>query len=115
MKLRQAEHELALAVEELDAKEQSLMEMRAKYDEAITEKQKLQDDAELTKRRLESAESLISNLADKKERWEEQRDGFDDKIIRLVGDTALAASFISYAGPFYHETRLSLLQSWTTV
>eukprot|EP00698_Gefionella_okellyi_P008565 TRINITY_DN2129_c0_g1_i1.p1 TRINITY_DN2129_c0_g1~~TRINITY_DN2129_c0_g1_i1.p1 ORF type:complete len:4495 (+),score=1467.97 TRINITY_DN2129_c0_g1_i1:46-13530(+) len=116
-KLRAAESELRIAMKnlaaaqaELDAKQAELNAMQAKYDEAMRQKQELQDDADLTKRRLESAEALINGLGDEKERWKKQVEDFENEIRRLVGDVSLAAAFISYAGPFNQDFRLLLMK-----
>jgi dynein heavy chain, axonemal len=101
-KLQAAEEELAECQGELDA-------MQAKFDAALAEKQKLQDELLLTKKRMDSANALIHGLGGEKERWTRQSKEFEDQIARLVGDCALACAFLSYLGPFNKEFREKLL------
>eukprot|EP00698_Gefionella_okellyi_P018829 TRINITY_DN568_c0_g1_i2.p1 TRINITY_DN568_c0_g1~~TRINITY_DN568_c0_g1_i2.p1 ORF type:complete len:4478 (+),score=1217.70 TRINITY_DN568_c0_g1_i2:54-13487(+) len=115
-RLHRAETELHKAIEELEVKEARLRDMQAKYDEAMATKQRLQDDADLTRRRMEAAEALITGLSDKKSTWTAQKESFDDIINRLVGDVAVSASFLTYCGPFNQEFRTLLLQvSWADI
>eukprot|EP00762_Andalucia_godoyi_P004467 ANDGO_08124.mRNA.1 Dynein gamma chain len=107
--LRAAQKELSAAQAELDEKQRQVDEMMTKLDAAMKEKQRLQDDATLTKSRLNAAEQLITGLAGEKIRWTQQSKEFDDKIRRLVGDVAIACAFLSYAGPFNSEFRTLLV------
>ena len=76
---------------------------------AMAEKQRLQDEASLTKRRMDSANALIHGLAGEKDRWTSQSKDFADRISRLVGDSAMSCAFMSYLGPFNKEFREKLL------
>ena len=84
--------------------------MQAKFDAAMAEKKRLEDDAAATQRKMDSATALISALAGEEVRWTEQSKQFDLQIQRLTGDCALASSFVSYLGPFNKEFRDLLLQ-----
>eukprot|EP00698_Gefionella_okellyi_P008566 TRINITY_DN2129_c0_g2_i1.p1 TRINITY_DN2129_c0_g2~~TRINITY_DN2129_c0_g2_i1.p1 ORF type:complete len:4490 (+),score=1324.74 TRINITY_DN2129_c0_g2_i1:457-13926(+) len=116
-KLRLAETELRVATKnlqaaqmELDAKQAELDAMQAKYDEAMRQKQALQDDAELTKKRLDAAEALINGLTGERERWTQQSKEFENETKRLIGDVAVAAAFLSYAGSFNQDFRSLLFR-----
>ena len=76
-----------------------------KFDTAMAEKRRLEDDAQATQARMDSATALISALAGEEVRWTEQSKQFDLQIQRLTGDCALASSFVSYLGPFNKEFR----------
>mmetsp|Transcript_2907 Transcript_2907/g.5212 ORF Transcript_2907/g.5212 Transcript_2907/m.5212 type:complete len:2119 (-) Transcript_2907:878-7234(-) len=108
-KLRVANSKLSAAQKDLDACESELEQMRQSFEAATAEKQRLQEDAENTKRRMEMANALINGLASEKIRWTAQRKEFAAVMTRLVGDVALACSFVSYAGPFNQEFRELLL------
>lgn len=107
--LRSAMKELSAAQAELDEKQRQVDEMMAKLDAAMKEKQRLQDDAVLTKNRLVAAEALIAGLTGEKARWTQQSKEFDETIRRLVGDVAVACAFLSYCGPFNQEYRNILI------
>jgi dynein heavy chain len=103
--LEVANKKLAAAMEDLAVCQAELDAMQAKFDAAKAEKQRLQDDADLTKRRMDAANALINGLSGEKTRWTQQSKEFADEISRLVGDCALACAFMSYLGPFNKEFR----------
>ena len=100
--LNAANGELAVVQASLDA-------MQEEFDKAMAEKQALQDDADATQKRADAANALLAGLAGEKARWTVQLGEFADTIKRLVGDVALACSFISYCGPYNQEFRTLLL------
>ena len=101
-KLAGAEAELAAAQAELDA-------MQVKFDAAMAEKTRLQDEADTTKRKMDSATQLLNGLAGERDRWTQQSADFADQIARLAGDCAIACGFMSYTGPFNKTFRELLL------
>lgn len=114
--LREAEVELRTATREKDAAESKMAEvqgaldrMQAEFDAAMAEKARLEEDATTTRKRMESANALIAALAGEEGRWTAQSAEFAGQIQRLTGDCALAASFVSYLGPFNKEFRELLL------
>ena len=104
-KLAEANAVLQEAQDQLDA-------MQLKFDNAMADKQRLQDEADETKKRMDAANALISGLAGEKVRWTEQSAEFADEINRLVGDCALACAFMSYCGPFNKSFRDKLVQDY---
>lgn len=113
-KLDIAMGELALAQADLDSKQKLLDEMKAEYDEAMNNKRLLQEDAELTVRKANSATALINGLGGEKKRWTKQSKEFADIIRRLVGDVAVASAFLCYGGPFNQEFRTILSEKFRT-
>lgn len=111
-KFASAQAELGEANAILDEKQKELDKVRAMYDEAMTKKQALIDDAETCKRKMKAASALIEGLGGEKERWTQQSEQFRAQIERLVGDVLLASAFLSYAGPFNQEFRFLLMNAW---
>jgi dynein heavy chain len=113
------EHKLELAMKDLNMAQATLDEKQAeldlfqeKYNDAISTKKALQDDADSCKRKMSAATALISGLKGEKERWTRQSKEFADQVGRLVGDVILATAFLSYSGPFNQNYRASLLVDW---
>ncbi|KAI3432720.1 hypothetical protein D9Q98_004263 [Chlorella vulgaris] len=111
-KLRESEAELKLATRERQQAEEELAvvqgrldEMQTQFDAAMAQKQALEQDAAATQARMDAANSLISALGGEEVRWTAQSRLFDDAISRLIGDCAIASSFVSYLGPFNKEFR----------
>jgi dynein heavy chain len=108
--LAAANKKLAQAQAQLAQAQASLDEMQEKFDKAMADKQKLQDDADNTKRKMDAANALINGLSGEKVRWTQQSKEFDDQIDKLVGDTAIACAFMCYLGPFNKTFRDKLMQ-----
>ena len=112
VKLTKASGDLQIAQQQLDAKELELGELRGKYEDAIGQKQQLQDVADGCKRKMKIANSLINGLAGERERWTITNKDLQLQIGRLVGDVLVCTAFSSYCGPFNYEFRLKLINSW---
>ena len=113
-KRHEAEAELKVATKErqqvegeLEVVQAKLDEMQAKFDAAMAQKQALEEDAAATQRKMDAANALITALGGEEVRWTQQSKLFDDTISRLIGDCAIASSFVSYLGPF-NKVRLGV-------
>jgi dynein heavy chain len=104
--------DLNTAQTQLDEKEKELKEAMEIYDTAISEKQRLIDEAETCRRKMETASALIHGLSNEKERWTEQSKEFKAQILRLVGDVLICTGFLSYQGPFNQDYRILLGKDW---
>mmetsp|Transcript_22862 Transcript_22862/g.57026 ORF Transcript_22862/g.57026 Transcript_22862/m.57026 type:complete len:4419 (+) Transcript_22862:2-13258(+) len=109
-KLNVANAKLAKAQGELDTVQDELNKMQRDFDEAMATKQRIQDDAESTQRRMDSANKLINGLEGERKRWTSMSEEFADDIRRLTGDVAISCAFVSYVGPFNSQFRQTLLQ-----
>merc|ERR1719301_268146 len=96
--LGEAEAEMAKAQAVLDG-------LNAQFNEAMANKQALEDKANMTKRKMDQANKLINGLAGEKIRWTEDSNNFASRRKRLIGDTALVCGFVTFCGPFNSEFR----------
>ncbi|KAL0487737.1 dynein heavy chain [Acrasis kona] len=110
IEMSRASRELNKAEEEVRKQQAELDEMKNKLDGAMSSKKALEDDALLTKRRMESAEALIEGLSTERIRWTRDSKSFDDRILKLIGDVSVTATFLSYAGPFNQDFRNLILK-----
>ena len=99
--------ELLLAKKETELKKVQLM-----YAIAVKEKQHLTQQAGTCRKKMSAASTLISGLSGEANRWTQQSKEFREQLIRLIGDTLLACSFLSYSGPFNSEFRDMLMHQW---
>eukprot|EP00898_Chlorokybus_atmophyticus_P005691 jgi/Chlat1/6122/Chrsp409S05665 len=107
--LKAANRQLAEAEEKMAVVQARLDKMQAEFDGAMKEKQRLEDDAEKTQRRMDVANALIHALSGEETRWTAQSKEFETTIDRLPADCAAASAFASYLGPFNREARDTLL------
>ena len=113
-KLKVANAKLAKAQGELDGVQTELHSMQIQFDDAMATKQRIQDDADATQKRMDSANKLINGLAGERDRWTNLSEYFADEIRRLTGDVALSCAFIEYVGPFNADFRETLLARFYT-
>ena len=66
----------------LDEKQRELDVVRAQYMTAMAEKQKLIDAANVCRRKMQAAATLINGLAGEKHRWTQQSKEFREQLGR---------------------------------
>ncbi|KAJ8266677.1 hypothetical protein GJAV_G00133350 [Gymnothorax javanicus] len=101
----QSKRELEKIQDELEAIQKELGALGQKYEAAISEKQQLQEEAEIMERRLIAADKLISGLGSENERWTEDLEELKQCRVRLLGDCLVCAAFLSYEGAFSWDFR----------
>ncbi|XP_057295129.1 dynein axonemal heavy chain 10-like [Hydractinia symbiolongicarpus] len=110
-----SKRELEKIEKEVAEIEAELKELSIKYENAMKDKQLLQEEAELMERRLIAADKLISGLGSEKVRWTEDLEDLKQQRNRLLGDCLLGAAFLSYLGAFSWDFRNDLLRKeWET-
>uniref|UniRef100_A0A803XS79 Dynein axonemal heavy chain 10 n=1 Tax=Meleagris gallopavo TaxID=9103 RepID=A0A803XS79_MELGA len=98
---------------ELSTIQDELKALGDKYQEAIKEKQQLQEEAEIMQRRLEAADKLIFGLRSENKRWAKELDDLKMRKVKLLGDCLICAAFLSYEGAFNWEFRNEMIyQVW---
>ncbi|XP_074204733.1 dynein axonemal heavy chain 8 isoform X2 [Camelus bactrianus] len=109
-RLSVANTELGKAQALLDEKQGELDKVQAKFDAAMNEKMDLLNDADMCRKKMQAASTLIDGLSGEKVRWTQQSKEFKVQINRLVGDILLCTGFLSYLGPFNQIFRNYLLK-----
>lgn len=115
IKLAQEEGKLAIALENLEKSREQLAEIKAQLavlnknsEIQMNEKRILEETAMKTKKKINTAETLINSLIDEKERWRKGASEIQERKRKLVGNCSLATAFISYCGPFNSDFRMHL-------
>ncbi|CAH8640372.1 unnamed protein product [Heterobilharzia americana] len=112
--LRQATEKLETIQKKIKDLEEKLKKLTDEFETATMEKQRCQDEAELTYKTIELANRLVGGLASENVRWAQQVKQFKEQAITLPGDVLLTAAFLSYVGCFTKRYRTELLdQHWT--
>ncbi|GBF88264.1 dynein heavy chain axonemal protein, partial [Raphidocelis subcapitata] len=86
--------------------------LRRQLAETQAEQKRLNEQADLTRKRLERAGKLTSGLADEGVRWGATADAIGAATALLVGDVFLAAGAIAYLGAFTGAFRDELMSRW---
>jgi len=81
-RLKVAMDDLARAQNELEEREAALCAVKAQYDAAVSEKQRLTDAATACLRKMQAASSLINGLGGEKIRWTQQSKEFKEQLGR---------------------------------
>jgi len=119
LRLREAQVALDAMNAAFAAKREQLQQIEKKVDDlqshlqtTQTELSNLQQQADLSSKRLGRAAKLISALGDESVRWRSTADELGEKMLLLVGDVFLSAACISYTGAFTGPYRNALISSW---
>ncbi|KAJ0006370.1 hypothetical protein NQD34_013643, partial [Periophthalmus magnuspinnatus] len=110
--LREKQAALAEAQNKLKEVADELDELKKQHAEKLTMKENLRKKSEDMVVKLDRADKLVTGLAGERIRWEERATGLEKCIGYLIGDSLLAASFLSYMGPFLSNYRDELQGIW---
>ncbi|XP_076108254.1 dynein axonemal heavy chain 10-like isoform X2 [Mytilus galloprovincialis] len=111
----QAKRDLEKITNEVGSLEKQLNDLGKKYEEAMAEKQKLQEETEIMERRLIAADKLISGLSSENVRWTVDLEELKKKRVKLLGDCLVSSAFLSYVGAFSWEFRMDMVfKDWVT-
>ncbi|XP_026670097.1 dynein heavy chain 10, axonemal [Ceratina calcarata] len=113
----QARKDLEKEERELKKIEKTIGELNVKYESAMAERQKLQEETDLLQRRLIAADKLINGLSSENERWRKELENLQGQIEKITGNCLLSAGFLAYCGPFSYEYRNQMLYKdwWNSI
>ncbi|XP_070785989.1 dynein axonemal heavy chain 2 [Enoplosus armatus] len=103
---------LAEAQNKLQEVGEKLDQLKKQHGEKLATKESLRKKSDEMEVKLDRADKLVTGLAGERVRWEERVAGLEENMGYLVGDCLLAASFLSYMGPFLSNYRDELLAIW---
>ncbi|XP_046731532.1 dynein axonemal heavy chain 1 [Silurus meridionalis] len=96
----------------LEAVEEGIAALQAKYQECLAKRDELESKCQLCENRLIRADKLITGLADEKVRWKETVLHLEYLVNNVAGDVLLSAGYVAYLGPFTGEYRSSMFEEW---
>ena len=114
-KLADAQRELDKAQKKLEACEEVLQNLQNDFENQMSQKKAIEQNAAHTRKKMEQATALIDGLAGERQRWTDDSHKFSDTRKKLVGDVGLACAFISYCGPFNQLFRDYIVREKFTV
>jgi len=89
---------------------EQVAKLSADLDKCLESKKKLEDNAAALESKQQLALRLINGLADENVRWANSITELNEKLNTYIGDSLLAAAFISYIGAFSYTFRQYLWQ-----
>ena len=92
--------------------EKSINIYKDEYAVLISDVQSLKKEMESVSEKVDRSLRVLKNLSSERERWGISRDTFGAQMETLIGDSILAAAFISYAGIFDQSYRMSTFRIW---
>ena len=117
--LAEANEQLAKVEKELSIKQEEVRKIKAdkaRLEAEYAESQRLLDSLARQKQdieiKLERAEKLVVGLADESRRWEISIESLKQDLDNMLGNTVLAAGFLSYSACFNQTYRQKLLKTW---
>ncbi|KAL0221332.1 hypothetical protein RCL1_001186 [Eukaryota sp. TZLM3-RCL] len=108
-KLEESRSKLNAVKARVEKLERRLGVLQDQFEEATLQKNEVIAAAAKTQERLDLANRLVNGLASEKVRWADSVDKLKIMEENLLGDVLLAASFVSYIGPFNRQFRHSIL------
>jgi len=113
-RLAVAQKELAKAQEDLKYIQGILAQLKESFQKQMDAKNLLEQKAAKTKKKINTARTLIYSLSGEKDRWNKGAQEISEQKRRLVGNASLSCAFISYCGAFNAEFRSMLAQEYFT-
>ena len=88
-----------------------LDDFRKRFDTAMEEKIKFQEETDIATRRRTAAEKLLTGFKSETSRWKTELDEMKEYENELIGNCLLASAFLAYCSPFTYEIRQELLNN----
>lgn len=107
-----AEEALKRKKGELQAAEDKLAALNAKFKEANDKKQDLERQVKKCELQLDRAEKLIGGLAGEKIRWLQKASDLGKAFLNVVGDILISSGVIAYLGVFTSVYRKQCISEW---
>jgi len=108
--LAQKQELLANAKASLQEITDKVLALKEKYNENVSNKERLKQESEDLEIKLERATALVNGLGGERARWEGSIARYQEQFAALPGDCLVAAAFLSYCGPFPSEYRSALVK-----
>jgi dynein heavy chain, axonemal len=97
---------------EVESLEKELNELNTKYQHSLELRQKYSDELEISEKRLNAADRLVTGLMSEKMRWIEELKHLGVEKENIIGTCLLSASFLAYSGTFSWDFRKVMISGW---
>jgi dynein heavy chain len=105
---------LEIVISKVNAIKAKVADLEAKLELAMQEKRLVEEKRNFNLQKMQNAEELVNGLSTNQIRWSQNLARLQSETLTNIGDSLLAAEFVSYIGPFssyfrkklWHETWL---------
>lgn len=97
---------------EVEHLEEQLSKLNTKYEQSLSLRQKYSEELEVSEKRLNAADRLVTGLMSEKVRWTEELKKLAVDKDNIIGTCLLSASFMAYTGAFSWDFRKVMLGQW---
>lgn len=112
-KKEESMRQLDIVMSKVNAIKAKVAELEAKLAEAMEERRKVEEKREYNFQKMNNAEELVNGLSTNQVRWSQNLARLQSETLTNIGDSLLAAEFVSYIGPFSAYFRRKLwLDTW---
>ncbi|KAG5670791.1 hypothetical protein PVAND_001030 [Polypedilum vanderplanki] len=94
---------------EVETNEKELEELNKKYEDSKELRQKYREELDISEKRLNAANKLVTGLYSEKNRWQEMLRQLAVDKENMIGTCLLSASFLAYAGAFSWDFRKTMI------
>jgi dynein heavy chain len=100
--------ELEVVKEKVRLLVEKVASLEKKLQEAEEQERKVEAERATYQRKLDASEKLVKGLSGENKRWTQSVEELQVKKLTVIGDTLLAAEFVSYVAPFTSKFRYTL-------
>ena len=99
---------LEIVIQKVEKTRAKVAELMRKLGEAQEEKRIVEEKKNRNQIKMQNAEDLVNGLSTNQARWSANEKRLQSETLTVIGDSLLAAEFVSYIGPFsaYFRNRL---------
>lgn len=97
---------------EVENLEKELGNLNTKYSASLSLRQKYSEELDISEKRLNAADRLVTGLMSEKIRWAEELENLGAERENIIGSCLLSASFLAYSGSFSWDFRKAMISDW---
>lgn len=97
---------------EVESLEKELEALKVKYEHSQALRQKYSDELDVSEKRLNAADRLVTGLMSERFRWTEELKVLAVNKENIIGTCLLSASFLAYSGAFSWDFRKVMIGDW---
>lgn len=94
---------------EVETLEKELEDLNKKYEKSLELRQKYRDELDVSEKRLNAADKLVTGLYSEKNRWLEMLKQLAINKENMIGTCLLSAAFLAYTGAFSWDFRKTMI------